>query len=63
VTETTTIEITITNRDKLHSIADSLQKILRKRHVSLDEALAVLLTVKSLDVVLQDMILGEAEMH
>lgn len=61
--DTTTIEISIANAKRLHSIADSLQTILRKRKVSLDQVINVLLTAKSLDVILQDMILEDSIAH
>jgi hypothetical protein len=57
--EQTTIELSAENKGKLRSLADQLEKITRKTHVSLDEALSVVLAIKSLDVVLQDMILED----
>jgi hypothetical protein len=57
----TTMDISMENKGKLHGIASQLEKILHKKKVSLDEALGVLLTIKSLDVVLQDMILDDGE--
>lgn len=63
MTETTTIEISIESRDRLHTIQEALKKILRKKQVGADDALRVLLAVKPLDVVLQDMILEDATLH
>jgi len=59
----TTIEISIETRDKLHTIQEALKKILRKKQVGADDALRVLLAVKPLDLVLQDMILEDAPVH
>lgn len=59
--QTTTIEISIANRDKLYSIAEDLAKIVNKKKISLDEAFSVILKISGtgLDMALQDYILDE----
>jgi hypothetical protein len=56
---TTTIEISIENNATLHRIATQLEKILNKNKVSLNEVLGVLLAVKPLDYVLEEMMLED----
>ncbi len=55
MSNTSTIEISMEYVDKLHRIAEQLQAILHKNKVSLNEVIGVLLAIKPLDVVLQDM--------
>jgi hypothetical protein len=61
--QTTTIEISTPNSERLHSLAEKLQKILRKKKVSLDQAISVLLTTKSVEETISDMILENCEAH
>jgi hypothetical protein len=42
-TKTTTIEISIEARDKLHSLQEALRKILRKKQVSFDQVIKLML--------------------
>jgi hypothetical protein len=60
---TTTIEVSIRNANKIHSIATQLEKILHKRHVTPNQVLSVLLEIKPLDIVLQDMMLEDGIDH
>jgi len=59
--DTTTEQVSIEVHGRLCSIAQSLQKILNKRKVSIDQVLKVLLAVKPLDLVLIEMMLEDAE--
>jgi len=59
VVETSTIEISIEYIDRLHRIAEQLEAILHKNKVSMNEVVGVLLAIKPLDVVLQDMMLED----
>jgi len=61
--DTTTIEVSMEICNKLHSLSRMLEKILRKRRVSIDQTLQVLLAIKPLDIVLQDMMLEEGIEH
>jgi len=61
--DTTTIEVSMEICNKLHSLSRILEKILRKRRVSIDQTLQVLLAIKPLDIVLQDMMLEEGIEH
>jgi predicted CopG family antitoxin len=53
-TETTTIEIDTEAYEKLHSVQESLQKILHKRKVSFSQAVKVLFLCTRLDDTLID---------
>ena len=55
----TTMDISMENKGKLHGVATQLEQILRKKKVSLDEVVSVLLAIKPLDVVLLDMMLED----
>jgi len=61
--KTTTIEISIENYDKIHSVCKNIAKILRKRHVSPDQALSIMFATQPLEVVLQDMMLEDGVEH
>ena len=57
--ETSTIKISMEYVDRLHRIAEQLEAILHKNKVSMNEVIGVLLAIKPLDVVLQDMMLED----
>lgn len=51
--------MTVATVDKIHSVCGLLEKFLDKRHVSYDEALQVILSVKPVDEILEDMVLED----
>jgi hypothetical protein len=55
----TTMDISMENKGKLHGIAEQLEKITGKAHISLDEALSVELAIRPLDVILQEIMLED----
>lgn len=59
MTDTTTIEISIVNAEKLHSCQESLQKFLHKRKVSADQVLSIFFLTKPLDLILTEWYLEE----
>jgi hypothetical protein len=53
-----TINISTRNHEKLMTICEQLEQILRKKHVSADEALSVVLSVKHVEEAVTDMALA-----
>lgn len=53
--QTKTIEISVDAYDKLHSLQEALQKILRKKQVSFDQVIKVMLAVSRLEDTLINM--------
>ena len=56
MTETTTIEISIEDYNKLHALSERLTKIL-KHPVSLKKAFSIVLSVKSIDQQISELML------
>lgn len=54
--QTTTIELSMKNYDKLHSIKTKLEKITHKS-LSFDKTVSILLTARPLDLMLEEMML------
>lgn len=54
--KTTSLEISIATYDKLHGFQHQIEQILRKK-VSLDKTINIILTIKSIDQQLADIIL------
>ena len=57
ITPTTTIEISIATRDKLYSLGQEIAKIARKRSLSFDQTINILLSAKTLDQQISELIL------
>lgn len=56
--KSTTIEISIETYNRLHAIGQKIEEIVHKRHhISFDETLKVMLTVKPLDETLDSILL------
>jgi hypothetical protein len=58
-----TIDVSTETLDNIHGLQTALQKILRKRLVSIDQTLKVLFATGNVQQVLSDMILEEAPLH
>lgn len=63
MTDTTTIEISVENAEKIHRTQELLQKILRKRKVSADQVIGIFYAVQPLNVILEDMMLEDGIEH
>lgn len=59
MTDTTTVQISIENSNKLYNICKNLEQILNKRKVSIDQALSVILSVKHVEEAIADMVLSD----
>lgn len=59
MTEVTSIEVSLENANKLRGICKNLEQILNKKHVSLDQALSVILSIKHTEEAISDMVLAD----
>jgi hypothetical protein len=54
-TGTTTIEVSITTYNKIHSVAEKIAQIVHKKKISIDQTLKIMFATQPLDYILTEM--------